>query len=316
MYTRKQLLDMGLQLNKGEFPAKYSYVPKKGACRWKEVEKERIENKGITAIEKEMLVEGFPIIYYELGKPKKIIIVDLGCGTGEVVKGLIQHLYNLDLEVKYYALDISSECIKLCKNNLLSAFSNLEFGSIIVDFETLDFTSTMQDISRSEKSPLLCLLLGNTLGNYTSLSHILVSITQGLNLYDRLIVGIEKSQTDSKRWINSVMQFYKSKKMCMQSFSGLEELGVSLDSGNFEVEYNPVKNQAEIWFCFSKQIDIKTSEFEINFDREERVLLQKSKKLSEPEFSKLLQEVNLRIGMLRTDKNNKYLQALIHPLRL
>lgn len=316
MYTSKQLLDMGLQLNKGEFPAKYSYVPKKGAKRWKQVEDERIQKQGITFVESEMLVEGFPVFFCELGKPEKIILVDLGCGTGEVVKKLIQHLYDLKISVKYFALDISKECINLCRNNLLAAFPNLEFESINVDFETLDFITTMQKISCNQKHPLLCLFLGNTIGNYTSIPHLLVSVTQGLNLKDRLIIGVQKSQTNSLRWINKMLGFYRSKKMCMQSFSGLEDLGISPSSGKFEIEYNTVKNQAEIWFYFDKETDIKTSEFKIHFNQGERVLLQKSKKLSETEFSHLLQEVNLRIAMLRTDKNNGYLQAMVHPIRL
>lgn len=310
LFSDQQLSSIILWLEKWDIPVKYSYITKQWSKARSKIEKSRtIEWQSFS--DALLLKNSIEIYLQELWGPKELAIFDFGCGTWETVKETLLKLWKMWIKVKYHAFDISQNIINLCKNNI-SNINNCEFNYSIIDFEISNLVDILYNIrSKYKNIPVLWLLLWNTVGNFNSMERILTNILEAFRIWDRLCIGIERSDINNKRRFDNMINIYQSKAVFNIASATIKELNFDLKNGRYYVNFNERLSSIEWFFIIEKDFSIKINNKTINFKVWEKIRIVQSKKIDESWFSKLFLDLDMRIANIRTNESNSYLQALI-----
>lgn len=315
IFSEAQISALSLALEKGDCPVKYTYITEKWAKAWNEIEIARAQNGGNYA-EYELLRDNIDIYLQDIGNPQEIAFFDFGCGTGKTVKGMIERLQKRGLSIHYHAFDISQEIINICQETIGNLGSNCSFDYTILDFETSQLTQTLFEVRKRYKNvPVIGLLLGSTIGNFDSVEHVITNIMQSFRIQDRMVVGVEKFDASNEKRMGIMIEGYQQEIALNMAFTTLEHFWLSKEDGNFDVIFNAKNNAIEILFIFNKDITLSIWGNIVSFERGDKVRLIKSEKTNEALFIKRLLDLDLRIGCLRTNLKDTFMEVLIGAKR-
>jgi uncharacterized SAM-dependent methyltransferase len=313
VFTDAEQSIISLYLEKWICPLKYAYKTEKWAYSWDEIEKSRAVDGGNFA-EYELLINNAEIYLQELWNPKEIALFDFWSGTWDTVKGILLKMLDLGIVVHYHAFDISPEILKLCELNLWNLWKNYTFNSTTLDFESSNLVNILSDIrAKYNNIPVMGALLWSTIWNFDSMERIITNITDAFRISDRFIVWIEKVDVSDDRRKQQVVNTYDHYLVNDLTFSTLEYFGVKKNEWIWKVIFNNRNAAIEMYFEFTKHIEIKVWEKNIKFSIWDRVKLAQSKKLNEAQFAQMFLDLDLRIASMRTNEKNTFIEMMLSP---
>jgi uncharacterized SAM-dependent methyltransferase len=164
--------------------------------------------------------------------------------------------------------------------------------------------------------PILWLFLWNTIWNFLSIERVLSNIMDALDLKDKLLIWIEKVDLQNERWLNKMLDWYRTINSFKHDFSTLNFLWFKEQYWDFEIIFNRINLSVEDYFVFNKNFKIEINWEKFEFNSWEKIKIFHSRKVNEESFSKLLTSLDLRICNLRTSKDNLYLETLVENKKI
>jgi hypothetical protein len=317
MFTKLQLNKIYHWLWKWYIPIKYSYITNNWAKFWSKLEDEKKNCNWWINYDLNLLLDSINLYISELNNKDEIIFFDFWAWLWNTVIPTIRQLIQKWYKVYYHAFDISEKIISLLKNNFKVNNIKINFNYTIIDFEEKDLSEIIFEVRKKYKNkPILWLFLWNTIWNFLSIERVLFNIMDALDLKDKLVIWIERVDLQNQRWLNSMLNWYKTKFSHDHDFATLKYLWFKQEYWNFDVIFNNINSSVETYFIFKKNFEIKLDWKKYKFNTWEKIKLFHSKKVNEEEFSKILIGLDLRICNLRTSKDNLHLQSLVENKKI
>jgi len=303
IYSEQQLSSITLGLEKWDLSVKYAYMTDVWSKSWNAIEKARVESwKSFS--DGTMLKNTIDLYLQELWVNWELTIFDFWCGGWETVKTTLDKLIGMWISINYHAFDISENIISLCKKNL-SELQWLHFDYDIIDFETSNLISILHDVrSKYNNSPVLWLLLGNTIWNFPSMERVLSNITEAFRLQDKLVVWIERADVQNQKRYDQMIKEYNSDTVATLVLSTLEELWVATSLWSFYSTFDHSKKLIEMFWKLNEDISLSVASSEIIFQEWERIRVAISQKVDEEKLSQIVSDLDLRIANSRTNPSN------------
>lgn len=265
----------------------------------------------LTRAEHEILKEQAGAIISAAGfKPDQpFAITELGAGDGAKTKELLRYLTANNYDFVYQPVDISSNAIDLCTENL-SDLPEFKLEPLVGDyFEMLQQTM-------SSNLPKMVLFLGSNLGNYDDVTgkQFLKRVAEGMQPGDSLLLGLDIVK-DPKR----ILDAYNDAAGVTKAFNMnlLQRMNRELDA-NFNIEHfdhAPVyENNQAVSYIVSKQeqsVHFGATDERIQFQEGEKILTEISRKYT-PESLRELLDASLQITDVFQDSQKDFSDFLIH----
>ena len=293
-----------------EIPLKFEYL-NKGAERWDKLVRSKMY--GLGKIEIDLIRNNMSKIIASFSG-KEMNLMDLGCGNGMKAVPFILELLKIYQIVNYLALDISQEMIDLALVNIKKIIhGKVNLQGVVVDFEAGNFADVTRQTKKSGHPHNLLLLLGHTLGNPPDKNRLLMNIRESMTMTDFLLIGVEYLDPSK---IQETVSHYKNRLIYKTQFTGLEEIGIEMTDGDFEVRYNSRKNQIETYFVFRKKRTIIFHEEEIIFRKGDKILLMLSYKFTDRIIKNLLDDTSFKVVKTFLNEQGNYVLVLCKPKHL
>jgi len=314
IYSEQQLSTIILWLEKWDLPVKYAYMTETWSAAWSAIEETRIASwqSFSDAI---LLHDTIELYLQELWVTWELTIFDFWCWTWETIKKTLKKLTNQWMIINYHAFDISEKIIALCKKNLYEV-DWVHFDYDIIDFEISNLVNIIHDVrSKYKNTPVLWLLLWNTIWNFSSIERVLSNITEALRLQDKLVVWIERANIQNQKWYDTMIKNYNSDIVKTLVLSTLSELWISIDSWITYWIFDTSKKLIEMYWKLEENLSLSIASTSIEFQKWERIRIAISQKIDEIKLSQIITDLDLRIANIRTNSANSYLQVLISSKR-
>jgi L-histidine N-alpha-methyltransferase len=157
-------------------------------------------------------------------------VVDLGAGDGSKTFGLIQHLRNAGVTVRYVPIDISEGAMASLYGIAAQRMPDLEVSGIVGDY-----VAGLRWLSAQDKRERLVLFLGSNIGNFDKprARAFLRRIGSGLREGDHLLTGF-----DLKKDIDVLLNAYNDSQGVTSAFNLnlLSRINKEL-GGNFDLDH-------------------------------------------------------------------------------
>ena len=95
----------------------------------------------------------------------------------------------------------------------------------------------------------------------------------------------------------------------------LKYFGYKESYGEYNVRWNDKKKQIEGYLILKKDIDFTIASSKINFEKDEEILLFRSKKFVEEDIIKIFNEIGFRIHSFTTNKEKRHCVLSVNPSR-
>jgi uncharacterized SAM-dependent methyltransferase len=289
MFTKLQLNKIVHQLEKWNIPIKYSYISEEWAKAW-----ENLENNDETCnwgfnYDSNLLQNTIDLYISELEIDKEINLFDFGSWIWKTIVPTIKYLEEKWYKINYHAFDISENIIELLKQNFIKNNVNIKVNYTIIDFEDKDLSECIFEARWNYNNwPILGLFLWNTIWNLNSIEKVLSNIMDSLELRDKLLIWIERVDLENDRWMNNMLEWYKTDNSQKHDFATLKYLWFEKEYWDFKIVFNKTKLSIEDYFIFKKDYKIEINWEIFNFKKWEKIKIFSSKKINEEEFSKIL----------------------------
>ncbi len=209
LYSRKQILDIIKNLDiHQEVPLKYGYF-ERGAKYWDDYANRlwNEENLNFLNANVALLKANFSNINSYLKGCEQVNVIDVGSGNGLATKDFLGYLVNQEhLKVKYIALDISADLLKIVERNVNQWFGDkIEFEACNRDmtFERFDDIISSEIIGESSvMTRNIVLLLGGTLTNLRSPNEALNVIYNSMDKSDLVLFTNKLDSEASRRYFD------------------------------------------------------------------------------------------------------------------
>ncbi|MFC0603063.1 L-histidine N(alpha)-methyltransferase [Winogradskyella pulchriflava] len=223
-------------------------------------------------------------------------IVELGAGDGFKTFKPLEFLVNNKIDFHYIPIDISQEAIDILVNRLKEKLPDLKIHPKVGDYFEI-----LKD-NRKSNYPSLLLFLGGNIGNYVEdkAQELLNLFNANMKVGDKLLIGI-----DLKKNPIIIHNAYYDKHGITKRFNlNLllrinRELGADfkMDDFDFYCHYNPITGNVNSYIVsLTKQtVYIKAIDKTINFDYNELISTELSKKYSMDEISNLAKVSNFKL---------------------
>ena len=244
---------------------------------------------------------------------KPFNIVELGAGDGCKTFKLLEYLVNNDIEFYYVPIDISQGAMNDLTKSLAEKLPNLSIHPRVGDyFEILSKENVQTQI------PSLLLFLGGNIGNYNEEQAIdlLQLFNSSMKQGDGLLLGM-----DIKKNPRTIHSAYYDKHGITKRFN--LNLLVRLNrefEGNFVVEnfdfychYNPKNGDVKSYIVrLEKQtVYLKTLDLTIDFEQNELIWTELSKKYSLEEIETLANKSDFKVNKHFLDQKKYFTDSLL-----
>ncbi|WP_282041428.1 L-histidine N(alpha)-methyltransferase [Winogradskyella flava] len=223
-------------------------------------------------------------------------IVELGAGDGFKTFKLLEYLVNNDVDFNYMPIDISQEAIDILVERLGERLPNLNIRPKVGDyFEILK-------VNKQSDFPSLLLFLGGNIGNYQSgkARDLLNLFNDNMKIGDKLLIGF-----DIKKNPIIIHNAYYDEHGITKRFNlNLllrinRELGADfkIDDFDFYCHYNPITGDVKSYIVSLRKqsVEIKAINKTIEFDYNELIWTELSKKYSLDEIRNLAKASNFQL---------------------
>ena len=223
-------------------------------------------------------------------------IVELGAGDGFKTYKLLEYLVKENIEVNYIPIDISQKAIDILTANLKVRLPNLKVSPRVGDY-----FEVLKENKKSSNQSLL-LFLGANIGNYskTQAVELLELFNDNLKKGDKLLIGL-----DLKKNPITIQNAYLDPHGITKRFNlNLllrinRELGANfkIDDFDFYCQYNPDNGEVKSYIVSlrQQQVDIKALNTSVEFDYNELIWTELSKKYDTNEIESIAKSANFTI---------------------
>ena len=222
-------------------------------------------------------------------------IVELGAGDGFKTFKLLEYLVSANVDFHYIPIDISQEAIDILTRRLKEKLPSLKIHPKVGDYFEI-----LKD-NRESQYPSLLLFLGGNIGNYQEdkAKELLQLFHKNMKLGDKLLIGF-----DIKKNPIIIHNAYYDKHGITKRFNlNLllrinRELGgdFKIDDFDFYCHYNPITGDVKSYIVSLRQqtVQLKKLNTAINFDYNELIWTELSKKYSLDEIRNLAEASNFQ----------------------
>lgn len=187
-FNERQIIDMiSLMENQSMIPHKYVYMANKEHFGTLET---ATKYKTVSDNNSKLLNHCLPSILETLQDFSSVNIIDIGCGTGLVVKSFIENL-NYAIKInQYIGLDSSQDMADLASNNIRHWYPDIKCESLSLDIDQEEFfqeASLYLDKYLETECPKLFLFIGGTITNNINPIMILEKTKSLMNRKDVMI---------------------------------------------------------------------------------------------------------------------------------
>mgnify|MGYP003670223908 CR=1 FL=1 len=223
-------------------------------------------------------------------------IVELGAGDGFKTFKLLEYLVNNDVDFHYIPIDISQEAIDILTKNLHDRLPNLKIHPKVGDYFEI-----LKD-NRDSDYPSLLLFLGGNIGNYqeNKAKELLQLFNKNMKVGDKLLIGF-----DLKKNPIVIHNAYYDKHGITKRFNlnlllriNRElEADFKIDDFDFYCHYNPITGDVKSYLVSLRKqtVEIKALNKSIDFDYDELIWTELSKKYSINEISNLAKATKFKL---------------------
>jgi L-histidine Nalpha-methyltransferase len=309
--TFKNEVHAGLSSNPKTLPSKYFY-DKNGDALFVEIM--NLPEYYLTQSELDIfqnkthkLIEAFgvhPDSYFEL--------IELGAGDGTKTKELLKVLDRESYNFDYFPIDISSNALKLLKQDL-----NTEIPNLNVQIQQGDYFDVLTTLSNSKK-PKVVLFLGSNIGNMDDdiASKFIYSLGANLQAGDQILLGVDliKSQ-------DIVLPAYNDKQGITAKFNMnlLNRINNEL-GGNFNLnhfEHQPEYTEEEgiaisyIVSTINQTVSINATGKSYTFTKGEKIHTEISRKYNDQLIEKIIKNTDFSLHEKVLDKKEYFADYIL-----
>ena len=252
----------------------------------------------------------FEIVHDNEDRFKRILastrfnFLDLGCGDGKKAAYLMGRVLS---NVSVYApLDISSRMLEIAESNMQVAHKDIPVETFLGDFEQGNVANASYYLHRRYKDSNFIFFVGNTIGNISDASRVLVNIRESMREDDCLLVGLA---------------FYNPKNIPVASYNSKiieylwtvpEKIGISRNDAKIYWSYNDKKRQLECQLEFVKDWKHNFGLNLLQFSKGQRIRLAISRRFTKDAIFELFANAGFKIELLLHDRDNALILARPH----
>lgn len=300
-------VDSGLSLSPKRLQSKYFYDDR-GSELFREIME--LDEYYLTRAEMEILQNRSAEIIKTIGE-SKLNVIELGAGDGSKTLHLLTELLNQRVDTTFIPIDISDEAMQCLLSNIKK-----ELPQLCVKPAVGDYFEVLNSVYTPNKRELV-LFLGANIGNY-DLDHareLLKLIANDLKPGDLLLIGI-----DLKKNPGLIAKAYNDGQGVTRAFNlnllnrMNRELGADFNLENFDFysHYNPVSGEVRSYLVskIEQKVKIRALSKSFNFQKDELVYTELSKKYSEKEIFSLAEATGFSSLHQFTDSNEYFAECL------
>lgn len=243
-------------------------------------------------------------------------IIELGAGDGFKTFKLLEYLVNNDVNFNYVPIDISQEAMDILSKRLKKRLPSLNIKPRVGDyFEILS-------ANKDSNYPSLLLFLGGNIGNYIEdkAKELIQLFNNNMKVGDKLLIGF-----DLKKNPIIIHNAYYDKHGITKRFNLNLLLRINrelkadfkIDDFDFYCHYNPITGDVKSYIVsLTKQIvNLKALNTSIEFDYNELIWTELSKKYALDEISNLAETNNFKLKSNFLDCKHYFTDSLWEKLR-
>lgn len=243
-----------------------------------------------------------------------IRLIELGSGSSEKTRYLIDFLLKHEFPVQYIPIDISESSLRTSSKELLRLYPQLRVIAYAADFFTA--LKTLSATSRDEswnKERNIFLFLGSTIGNLSphEANELLRGIRNAIYPGDALLIG-----ADLRKSLDVLIPAYNDALGVTAAFNLNLLVRINRElSGNFDITkfehraiYNEESSRIEmhLYSRISQAVKIKALDLEVSFEGGESIHTENSYKFDITELSKLADKTGFGLKKSWTDDNRRF----------
>ena len=223
-------------------------------------------------------------------------IVELGAGDGFKTFKLLEYLVTQNIDFNYVPIDISQQAIDALTQRLRKRLPGLNIKPKVGDyFEILK-------VNKESSYPSLLLFLGSNIGNYnqTKAIELLKLFNDNMKSGDKLLIGLDLKKNPlviHKAYFDPHGITKRFNLNLLLRINRELDANFKIDDFDFYCHYNPQAGEVKSYIVSltKQQVHLKKLRKTINFDYNELIWTELSKKYSLNEISHLATSSNFKI---------------------
>lgn len=223
-------------------------------------------------------------------------IVELGAGDGFKTFKFLEFLVQQDVKFNYVPVDISSEAMEMLTVNLKK-----RLPGIVIKPKVGDYFKILS-INKTSQYPSLLLFLGSNIGNYKQdkAQELLKLINANMKEKDKLLVGFDLKKnplTIHKAYFDSQGITKRFNLNLLLRINRELDADFQIDNFDFYCHYNPLTGDVRSYIVslMAQQVHVKKIDKVFNFDYNELISTELSKKYSLEEIEALAKNSDFKL---------------------
>lgn len=243
---------------------------------------------------------------------KPFNLVELGAGDGLKTKILLKYLSEKNIDFNYFPIDFSESVLVELKNDLLKELPELHVTTIKDTYR-----ESLKKRSWENGNPTLILFLGSNLGNFMleEAYEIVDHLSLGTVVGDQVLIGF-----DLKKDPQTILNAYNDSRGVTKAFNLnlLHRINQEFE-GDFNVDsflhwptYDPISGECKSYLVSKEKqsVYLKSLDYYIEFEKDEAIFMEVSKKYSLSEIRKLAKRGGFEVQNEFLDKDAYFADVL------
>ena len=294
---------------RGEIPFKLEYMGE-GAEAWSRLAE--AEEYDLGQNEFRLIRDSAKDIFAKIGR-NKVNLLYLGCGTCFKAIPLVRAASKTHSPVNLCLLDISPTMLEIGKKKIAQKIKrNLLVETARIDFEGGNFAHVTSSLRKRFYRNNLLFFFGNTFGNLSDRTRILINFRESMAASDYLLIGVELVPNNNEE-LQNMLKRYRSEAVLAVFFNILKNLGVSRHGGRFIVSYNYLKSQVEWRFELSKDTAVRLGDEWVELRKGQKIFLGMSHKFTPAELKKLFKYAGFKVVLFVANKEKTFALVMGQP---
>ncbi len=240
------------------------------------------------------------------------VIVELGSGSSKKTELLLQAVLSAQPSLRYVPIDVSEKALVDAGERLARRFPPLTIDALLADYQG----GLKHECVREEQASKLFVFLGGTIGNFDHAEAVeLVStVRRQMGDDDRFLLGADRVKDHE-----TLHQAYNDKRGITAQFNLNvlrvinKELDAAFDLRTFEHRafYDPKLSRIEMHLHskLAQEVPIRALDLTVEFDRQESVLTEISRKFTGQGLAQLIEEADMVIER-HYEPENRYFSLI------
>lgn len=240
-------------------------------------------------------------------------LIELGSGSAEKTRQLIEALIRRHGELLFVPIDISASALKQSSESLLGSYPELRIRAYAADY-----FQALEALPSLGSRPVLVLFLGSNIGNFEPAEalNFLGAIRRVLRPNDALLLGadLKKDRTALEAAYNDPLGVTRA--FIVNELERINrELGANFDLWAFGLRsfYNESRGRVEVYLesLRSQAVEIRDLELSLRFAAGERIHVENAYKFDLSDLNRLAAETGFSLARTWLDKENRFSSNLL-----